>query len=464
MSKTFGGPQYSSYAVMANDKKYVDRFQAPEAGRAIAVEVYCGAGTSAAKFKGLVYSDSGSEAANLLGTGAEVSLGAGSSPVWRRSTLATPFNFASGQWLHFGPFTPTNGFRLYRGGSGAGHSSYADDTYPSPEATFGTHDSYTWRLSVRLVYELLNLAPNAPTLLSPIDSATVQVSQAQTFQWTFSDDDAGDAQSAFQLRYRKTGDAAWTTIPAVTSPNSQTVISGSTFEDGESYEWQVMTADRANAWGPWSSSGYFSGVLTGDLPIISDPADQATITTSAYTLLYTASLQDGFRARRVNDVAGSPGSTVYFDTGLVSDSGAREYYFGLDTSGRWEHWQVQTLYEGNWSSWASVRVYVDFLPPALPTVTVDVSTGFNLRVSASHPAPTGRQPTVTMMDVWRRLVGPEWIMLNADPKDLAGQRIAKDLAPVTTFTDWAVRRGGNYEYAVVARSAGGAQIMTEYVG
>jgi hypothetical protein len=47
---------------------------------------------------------------------------------------------------------------------------------------------------------VLNVAPNAPTLVTPADDGTFNPSTTQLFDWTFSDDNAGDSQSAWALR------------------------------------------------------------------------------------------------------------------------------------------------------------------------------------------------------------------------------------------------------------------------
>ena len=95
----------------------------------------------------------------------------------------------------------------------------------------------------------LNTAPNAPTGLSP-DGATINKNITQRFSWTFDDPDAGDAQSAYDLRYREVGDVTWIDVSGGATEFHD--FAGGTFTAGD-WEWQVRTTDNGGEVGPYSA-------------------------------------------------------------------------------------------------------------------------------------------------------------------------------------------------------------------
>ena len=66
-------------------------------------------------------------------------------------------------------------------------------------------DNALWVTRGSMLYRLggFNEPPHAPTLLAPADGATIDRNITQRFSWQFNDPDAGDTQSAYEIRYRK---------------------------------------------------------------------------------------------------------------------------------------------------------------------------------------------------------------------------------------------------------------------
>ena len=117
--------------------------------------------------------------------------------------------------------------------------------------TTGTASPY----NVKFAYLSLNTAPNAPTLNSPAASRRFNPGASVTFSWTFSDPDAGDSQSAYQLQI---GDSGFTTIyldtgkvSSTAQNTTQTLPSNMTVGI---YYWRVTTWDTyGGVQGAWSS-------------------------------------------------------------------------------------------------------------------------------------------------------------------------------------------------------------------
>jgi hypothetical protein len=96
--------------------------------------------------------------------------------------------------------------------------------------------------------------PNAPTLNSPAASYRFNPGASVTFSWTFSDNDTGDSQSAYQLQI---GNSGFTTIYVdtgkVTSTNTSTTVTLPSNMTVGIYYWRVTTWDSQNTQGAWSA-------------------------------------------------------------------------------------------------------------------------------------------------------------------------------------------------------------------
>lgn len=299
-----------------------------------------------------------------------------------------------------------------------------------------------------------NVAPNAPALVSPIGGATIAVGPSQAFSWTFSDDDPLDTQSAYDLRYRVVGAADWTTAPSATVSGAaaqQRAFAANTFVDATDYEWQVRTADALGVYGPYSSSALFTGQAAPGAPAIDDPANGGTVASATYDVDWTIANQAAYQLRTVADVAGAPDTaTVYTDTGTVTTAVARTANVAFAVNNRFEHIQLRIYYGALWSVWASIRVAVAYTAPATPTVVVTGSdAGGYISVAPTHLAPTGDQPVVAWIDIWRSENGATAI------------RIAKEQPPTATFIDWQVASGVAYSYIVRAGGSTGTTADSE---
>lgn len=214
----------------------------------------------------------------------------------------------------------------------------------------------------------VNAAPNAPILTAPPDASTIDRNITQRFDWDFSDDDAGDSQSAYNVRYRLVGAATWTETGWQASPNTYHDYAAGTFAVGD-YEWQAATKDAAGAAGPFSASWFFNARNAPSIPSITAPVNNATVS-ARETVTWSAPDQDSYQLRRVADNAGAADTaTVYEDTGeVVSTARSRAVEFAVNN--RYEHVQIRVKFDGLWSAWASIRVHVSYTPPATPTLTL----------------------------------------------------------------------------------------------
>lgn len=123
----------------------------------------------------------------IAATGAQEDLGAAGATGDRTATASSSANYRTGQLVAIAP--PTEKTATDTG------AASEDDVSRELAATDSGTSSESGALE--------NTAPNAPTLVSPADDATIQSGDANAFDWTFSDPDAGDTQSAWALRRRR---------------------------------------------------------------------------------------------------------------------------------------------------------------------------------------------------------------------------------------------------------------------
>lgn len=310
------------------------------------------------------------------------------------------------------------------------------------EVLYTDNATTPWGVTYEAV--LLNQPPNAPTNLSPTGNVTIDRTVAQRFSWVFSDPNAGDSQSKYDLQYRVVGAGTWTTVTG-TTPNQFHDFAAATFAAGD-YEWQVRTYDAGGVVGPWSASSFFKAGTPPTAPTITSPTNGSTISQSTGSVAWSYPSQQAYQARKVADSAGNPDTaTVYYDSGVVESTTARTQALTFPVNNRWEHIQVRIRDGGLWSTWASVRVNVAYTPPGVPTVVAagNDSLGY-ISVAITNPAPGAGEPTVTQNYLYRR-------------EDASGDgiRIKTGIAASGTYNDHAVATGVVYQYKAVAVGSNG---------
>ena len=262
----------------------------------------------------------------------------------------------------------------------------------------------------------LNSPPNAPTLLAPVGGVTINRGAVQRLSWTFSDPDAGDSQSKYDLRYRLVGAGTWTTRTD-TTPSRYWDAPANTFAAGN-YEWQVYTYDSQGLGGSWSASSYFTAAAAAPAgPAITSPSNGATVDVEA-ALIWSTPSQTLYEVHVLN------GSTEVFTTGQVSSPTTRQVIVPFPTNNVTRTIEVRVQHSGLWSTWSSITVTVSYTPPPAPVmyVTDSDATG-SLTLAITNPGPSGSQPDVVSNEVW---------INDGD----GAERRAVDAAPNGVWTYW----------------------------
>ena len=205
-----------------------------------------------------------------------------------------------------------------------------------------------------------NTAPNAPTSLSPTGDE-VKNTLTPTFSGTFSDPDAGDSMSAYQIVvYEDDGTTLkWDSGTIVTLGYPTTFskqYTGSSLTGNQFYKWKARTRDAAGTWGAYSALQRFKANSTPTAPtrsISGTASDLDDLTPVLYVTHNDADATDqnmlGYRVIVYRDSDDS----VMWDTGDTSVSATRtlsltyagaalswatDYYFKArtkDSNGAW---------------------------------------------------------------------------------------------------------------------------------
>lgn len=330
------------------------------------------------------------------------------------------------------------------------------DTLPTGTATVQAGASTSSDGSAASVRFFLtqNVPPNAPTPVAPI-GGSINKDAPVRFSWEVSDPDVGDSQSAADLRFRLLGAVSWTDRRSA-GPYPFSYTTAGFFAAGD-YEWQVRTYDALGLVGPYSPSAFFKAVSPPPGPVITDPVSGGTIPTASYLVKWSTPEQDAYQLRTVADAAGVPDETaVYVDTGTVEGPGAataRSASVAFPLQPRVEHVQLRTRLAGLWSPWSSNGVLVSYTRPATPTVTMlpvktnSVPGSFTdaQQLTYAQPAPTGDQPQVSSVRVFRRLTAVGGV----------GIPLATDLPTSGAWLDRTAANGVPYDYLVVAVGTNG---------
>lgn len=240
-------------------------------------------------------------------------------------------------------------------GSAGGGSGYTGGvTSGSMQAGVRSGDG-----EVSITYESNN-PPSVPVLQYPTGNVMLDRTVSNQFDMgAFSDPDAGDSLTAYDLRYAPRSTTSWTTVSG--GATRYHTFSGGTFAAGD-WDWQARYYDSSGAPSGWSSTAQFRMGTPPNEPTIVDPINGGVIEAPNHLAEFTASgAFDGSEWRTVADSAGSPDvGTVYWSSGVINGTGTT-YTIPFATDGRHEHLQVRLRNDTFWSSWYSVRVNVNYL-------------------------------------------------------------------------------------------------------
>lgn len=311
---------------------------------------------------------------------------------------------------------------------------------------------------------VVNAAPNAPTVLTPIDGSTADVTVTLPVSWTFNDPDQGDTQSAYTVRRRiGTGvhnywnGTSWvateTATKIISSATTLNLSSGWGADADADHHYSVKTWDSLDQLSPWSAERRVVPSAK-DNPTITDPATNGfAITTATYTVVWSVATQTKYRIRVIDDNAGVPNpGIVDYDSGVVNSTSARSHQISLPVNSETRQIELTTWNdEGLLSTVAYRIVSIAYTPPGTPTLTLStVAVAGAIQVTIDNPV---GGVTVGSNDLYRRTVGDTG----------NGIRVRTNVGYDGVVTDWAVASGIDYSYRAKAIATTGATAFSAWV-
>ena len=221
----------------------------------------------------------------------------------------------------------------------------------------------------RIVVQEPNVAPNAPSNLNPSGTSAVpnvQATLTPSISWSFTDPDAGNSQSAYQVIVKEGATVVHDT-GKVASGSTSVVIPAGKLAPDKTYNYTVQTWDNYDAVSPISAVQYFK---TTKAPIPTQTAPLGTVGTpggSSLTPTLTwdyfdadAHAQKSFQVRIKNT-----GGSVVHDSGVVT-SANKSYTVPANvlTAGTTYYWELQVTDSTDMSSgFIGSQYFITNYPP-----------------------------------------------------------------------------------------------------
>lgn len=282
----------------------------------------------------------------------------------------------------------------YRWGLAVSHR--ASTTLPTGTFSISPTSASMVAEVVSVVYPPIQ-PPAAPTLTTPANAASVDVSGGVTFGWTYNPNQGDGSQNNIEIRQKVSGapsysywnrsTGAWQSSGSVISCTTNTfTLPAGALSDGNTYNWSVETEEsRFLMWGAFATDSTFNAVAP---PTISISAPAGTIASTTPTVTASVSMPSGeamssyrvvvYTAAQVAAPGFSPGVTTgaIYDSGTVSSTSSTisQPVSGLSNNVTYYAYVQATESGSISSSWVSSAFTVSFDPPATPSLAVTPST------------------------------------------------------------------------------------------
>ncbi len=251
-------------------------------------------------------------------------------------------------------------------------------------------------------------APKTPVITSPENGSANDVAQTLTLQWTFTDDDPLDSQSAYAIRrvigasttYWNNGTSSWqgSEVFNTSSTTSKAFSSGWGADSDAVHFYSVRVRDQSSL-----TSGYSNSVMVipsaKNNPTITSPG--ASVTTPNISASWTVSSQSAYRL-----VLKASGTSVY-DSGWVdSTSTSAAIPYTLVNGGSYSVELTTRNAEGLQSNTVTQAFTATFTPPAAASlVLTPLAAQGIIRVGIVNPEGVGSVPGAVSNTLYRRKVG-----------------------------------------------------------
>lgn len=329
----------------------------------------------------------------------------------------------------------------------SGWVTSATASHTIPAGTLTANTQYTWFVTVedtRGPFTGSSTPTNLPVNYNPTapvlsEKSEIVAGNSNTFNWTFTDPNPGDTQSAYQFLIERISDGVTVVDTGkVTSTVQSRTVNAGTLVKGTQYRWSVYT---------WDQFGYISPLATWDefqtatdiAVTITAPVSGTNIDVATQNVTWTTFAPDGSTQakRRVRLIRLDTGAVVT-DTTMQTNTTKSYGLSGLISGVNYRIEVSVVSSAGVTSDVVSTILNVEYTKPNVPTINV-YNIGATVGVGVVNPTPTGLRPSVSSNTIMRRTTTTEWAVRGT-------------IGPNETFVDFLVAAETQYIYKVVANS------------
>ena len=210
------------------------------------------------------------------------------------------------------------------------------------------------------------IAPAAPALLSPADTANV-TGATITFEWILS-----SGADKYELEIRKTSDN--TIFKTVSLGNVSASMQSGFPQDGTQYRWRVRAGNQLG-WGAWSDYRVFNNGVLPPAPVLSSPANNASVTGTSINFQWAAS--SGANNYQL-EIIRAGDSAVFKNEVLGNTTSSMQDSFPNDGTLYW--WRVRAGNDSGWGAWSGYRNLTNgtvLAPPVLKAPADNATSSVN---------------------------------------------------------------------------------------
>lgn len=256
----------------------------------------------------------------------------------------------------------------------------------SVDMIFANGSGSSWTIQSQQLAALVR-TPTAPTLVSPVSGAAVDLAAGATFTWTYNPVSPGDTQQAWAFKrvtgvtteYWNAGSQAWggsvTWNTTVAATPYQAIFPAGKWTTSTTYTWTVATRSSTGADSAYAAARTVTATTAPSVTVTAPSG--LTFADSSPNVVWTYTGLDAQRDYQIRIIAEQASidpdvTTPVWDSGVVSSSIGRSARVGvsLTNGAAYRAYVRATSATAVSSAWSYTQFVISIIPPAGPLVEV----------------------------------------------------------------------------------------------